>query len=60
MVALPQKAGTSLRLNQLTIEVDRVFDCLVFDWEYLNFLNYLIEEKFAKDIVSDSTGSLLS
>ena len=40
--------------------MDGIFDSLVFDWKDLDFLNYLIKEEFTKDIVWNSTSSLLA
>ena len=43
MVALPEEICTSLGLDKLAVEVDRVLNRLVLDRQDLDTLNYLIE-----------------
>ena len=51
MVALPEEISASLGLDKLAVEVDRVLDRLVLDWEDLDALDDLVEEELAEDVL---------
>jgi len=60
MIALSQEISPSLRFYQLTIEVNWIFNRFVLDWQNFDLLDDLIQEKFAKNIVSYTTGTFLA
>ena len=51
MVALSEEVCTSLGLNKLSVEVDRVLDCLVLDRQDLDTLYDLVEVELGQDVV---------
>ena len=51
VIALSQEVSTCPRLHKLPIEVNRVLDRLVLDWEDLDALDDLVEEELAEDVL---------
>ena len=60
VIALPKEVSTGSRLDQLTVEVNRILDCLVLDWEYFDALDYLIQEELRQNVAQVATLALLS
>lgn len=60
MVALPKEISTSLGLDKLAVEVDRVLDRLVLDRQDLDTLNDLIEVELGEDVIRWATHALLT
>ena len=60
MIALPQEISSCPSLDKLSIEVNRVLDCLILDWEDLDALDHLVEEELRDDVVGSTASTLLS
>ena len=59
MVALAQEVSPCLCLDQLTVEVDRILDGLVLDWQNFDALDDLIKEELGEDVVRGAADALL-
>ena len=59
MVALAKEVSPCLCLDQLTVEVDRILDGLVLDWQNFDALDDLIKEELCEDVVRGAADALL-
>ena len=59
MVTLAKEVSSCLCLHQLTVEVDRILDGLVLDWQDFDALDDLIKEELGKDVVRGAADALL-
>ena len=55
MIALSQVVRTCLSLDKFTIEVNGIFDSLVFDGKDFDPLDHLIKEELCQDVVRGDT-----
>ena len=60
MLALSQEIGTSLRLDQLAVEMDRILYCLVLHGKDFHSQHHLIEEELSQDVVVLATDVFMS
>ena len=60
VITLSQEVSTCTRLHKLSIEVNRVLDRLVLDWENFDALDDLVEEELAEDVLWVIALALLS
>ena len=55
MLTVSEEFSSIFRLDQLTVEMDRVLNCLVLNWHNFHPKNNLFKEKLSQNVVTRAT-----